>query len=134
MGGDGVDDDDDNEGDDIGGDGVEDVLLITGSGEKIVVALLEDDGVGVTGTGSVYVAYIDELLVPFTASKLEVVLVMPLLSNVVVFDSKLVDMLEMVVTILVLGLLVVPTVVVVFDSQVVEGVTGCGATDVSTFE
>jgi len=50
---------------------------------------------------------------------------MPLLSNVVVFDSQLFDMLEMVVGMLVLGVLaheVVLTLVVVFDSQVVEDV------------
>ena len=50
---------------------------------------------------------------------------MPLLSNVVVFDSQLFDRLDMVVGMLVLGVLVhevVLTLVVVFDSQVVEDV------------
>ena len=50
---------------------------------------------------------------------------MPLLSNVVVFDSQLFDRLDMVVGVLVLGVLVhevVLILVVVFDSQVMEDV------------
>lgn len=68
------------------------------------------------------------LLVPFTASKVEVV-VMPLF-NVVVFDSQDFDVLEMDVV----GRLVVLILVVVFDSQVVEGRTVDGAADVRTLE